>query len=325
MKRRKVNSTMVAELAGVSQSTVSLVANHSPLISRTTSEAVIRSARKLGYPLLPQNRSHCLALLLTTGHSMQHYQSSILSAAFEVFMRRNIRMDILSVSHLETLNERVFSGAVTLSALPGLNRRWQELELNLPLIRLTQKGSPAAGIWSVYNDPEAEVRTILKHLHANGHRKIGMYLRRTKKEEEQLSEQTGKVFRRQLELSGVSSAEQLVSYSEGKHDAGLERRIDSLLEQGITALTVIPGESTLKMLNYLNRHGIRIPKDLSVVTREIPGILDCWDPPLTAYEPDYTAHLERAVDLIEAHYNHQSLKNIAIPGRLIERGSVRKI
>ncbi|MBO4632536.1 MAG: LacI family DNA-binding transcriptional regulator, partial [Lentisphaeria bacterium] len=135
----------------------------------------------------------------------------------------------------------------------------------------------------------------------------------------------GKVFRRQLELSGVSSAEQLVSYSEGKHDAGLERRIDSLLEQGITALTVIPGESTLKILNYLNRQGIRIPKDLSVVTREIPGILDCWDPPLTAYEPDYTAHLERAVDLIEAHYNHQSLKNIAIPGRLIERGSVRKI
>ena len=62
MKRGKINSTMVAKLARVSQSTVSLVANHSPLISRATSEAVIRAARKLGYPLLPQNRSHCLAL-----------------------------------------------------------------------------------------------------------------------------------------------------------------------------------------------------------------------------------------------------------------------
>ena len=240
-------------------------------------------------------------------------------------MRRGIRMDILSVNHLETLNERVFSAAIALSSLPSLTQKWRALELNLPLIRLTQKGSPGDGIWSVYNDPEAEVRTVLDHLHARGHRKIGLYLRRTMKEEGLLSEQTGRIFRRELEKDGVSPAKTLVSYSGRSHDAGLERRIDLLLKQGITALAVIPGESTLRILNHLRKKGIRIPQDLSLVSREIPGVLEYWDPPITVYAPDYTAHLNLAVDLLEGYYRSRPMRDIAVPGRLIERDSVRRI
>ena len=323
--KNKVNSTMVAARAGVSQSTVSLVAGGSPRISRTTCEAVIRAARELGYPLLPRNREHRFALLATTDHSLHHYQTSVISAAFEVFMKRSIRMDILSVHHLETLNERVFSGAIALSSLPSLTQKWRALELNLPLIRLTQKGSPGDGIWSVYNDPETEVRTVLDHLHARGHRKIGLYLRRTMKEEELLAEQTGRIFRCELEKDGISPAKTLVSYSGRSHDAGLERRIDLLLKQGITALAVIPGESTLRILNHLRKKGIRIPQDLSLVSREIPGVLEYWDPPITVYAPDYTAHLNFAVDLLEGYYRSRPMRDIAVPGRLIERDSVRRI
>ena len=48
---KKVNSTMVARLAGVSQGTVSLVANNSARVSDETRRKVIDAARVLGYPL----------------------------------------------------------------------------------------------------------------------------------------------------------------------------------------------------------------------------------------------------------------------------------
>lgn len=325
MSRKKVNSTMVARRAGVSQTTVSMVANLNPRISPATSQAVIRAARELGYPLLPQNRTRSLALLVTTDHAIQQYQASLFSAAFHVFSQRNIRMDILSVHHLDTLNERAFSGAVSLSSMPELPQKWQALSLNLPLIRLTQKAYPKHGIWSVYNDPDFELQTILRYLRARGHTKIAMYLRRTKFEEEQLSEQTGRLFRQQLKISGLEDPDPFISYSQGVRDADLPRRVDALLQLGISALICIPGESTLKILNHLNRIGVRVPDDLSIVSREIPGVLDLWSPGITAYAPDYIAHMECAADLIDAHYRHLPMRNIAIPGTLIERQSVKSL
>ncbi len=130
---KKVTSTMVAGLAGVSQGTVSMVVHNSPRISAETRQAVLRAARSLGYPLIPQNRCRNVAVIVSTDHAVNVFQSMLLSALFEEFPRHNCRMEIVSADDLAILNERIISGAVSLSGAADLNRRWQEFS-GIPLV-----------------------------------------------------------------------------------------------------------------------------------------------------------------------------------------------
>ena len=76
---KKVNSTMVARLAGVSQGTVSLVANNSARVSDETRRKVIDAARVLGYPLR-QCRNRMVGVIVSRRPSLVSYRMMMLAA-----------------------------------------------------------------------------------------------------------------------------------------------------------------------------------------------------------------------------------------------------
>ena len=94
-----------------------------------------------------------------------------------------------------------------------------------------------------------------------------------------------------------------------------------------TALIIIPGDTALELCALLRRRGLKIPDDISIVSREFDRVLEFCDPPVSAMRPDYEAMSEAAVSMLENALQGRLdlLKDRRIPGSFISRGSIRNL
>ncbi len=292
---KKVNSTMVARQAGVAQSTVSLVVNNRPGVSEYTRRRVLETARRLGYILSPGSGALLLGVIVSGYRAMNSYMAMTITAVKEEIHRRNYRLEMFDSSDVELINDRVVAGAISLSNDPELHSRWKELR-NVPLVRFVYKSSHSDNIYSVYSDYQADLRLVFRYLHRMGHRRIGLYLERTPAQEQLMLDHTGEEFRNLLEADGVAGAAKLVSYA---GTGTMAERLRGLLAAGSTALVVIPGDAALQVQRELGRFNLRIPEDISLISREYSNVSEYMSPPTTTLLPDYPTMAGHAVDMIE--------------------------
>lgn len=164
---------------------------------------------------------------------------------------------------------------------------------------------------------------IFAFLHKKGHRRIGLILGRTREQEEHLLVKTGIAFPEILKKSGIEEPEKLVSYLDG---SSIQTRLNSLLKQEPTALVVIPGDTALEVCGELNRQGLKIPDDISILSREYDNVSEHLLPPMTTIRPGYAEMSVEALNLLEQMIAHKTPKgDIACPGYLIERESVKQL
>lgn len=320
---KKVNSTMVARAAGVSQATVSRVLNNHPAVDERTRHAVLAAAASLEYSVRIRGKHLRVGIVMSKNTPIGSYQAMALSALKTDVYRRSWQLEIVFNEDLAVLGSRALSGAVSISGDRDLNCRWSEFT-TLPLVRFAARSSHSDNIYSVYTDEEPLWREMLKKLHDLGHRRIGLLLRRTRSADSVLYENYGELFPRLMAGFGLADAEEFVSY--GEAGIPLAERLDSLLVRGVTALVVIPCDTALEVCAELRKRGIRIPDDLSLITRDFAGVAEFWDPPLTVLRPDYAAMSASALDLLERLVRgERDVEDIAIPGTLILRESVRRI
>lgn len=313
---------MVAREAGVAQSTVSLVVNNKTRVSDDTRKRVIAAARKLGYIPEPQSRRNLIGIIISSYRVMNSYQAMTLTALKEEIHRRGWRMEIINNNDVELLNDRVVCGAVSISGDHALNERWRSLK-SIPLVRFASESSHIDNIYSVYSDFRTNLKLIFRHLRGKGHRRIGLILGRTEEQEAHLLVKTGIVFREILAMDGFLEPDAFVSYAD---EFPLRKRLEALLSRNITALTVIPGDTALEVGKELSRLRIRIPEDLSLITREYSNVSEYLTPPMTTLLPDYPAMASAALDLLDRLLKHETPPgDIACPGRLILRDSVKDI
>lgn len=314
---KKVNSTMVARLAGVSQGTVSLVANNSARVSDETRRKVIDAARVLGYPLR-QCRNRMVGVIVSRRPSLVSYRMMMLAALLEEASARNCRVEVVCCEDIGVLNDRTVTGAIDISIDRSLVERWETLK-NLPLVRLFGRGAPAANIYSVYPDSRRNMRQVVDFLRGLGHRRIGALLYHSESWECELSlERNGLELIRCFASAGISPLEEPVVFSAGPE---LSSHLDRMLSRGVTALVAIPGDFGIRVCSELARRGVRIPEEFSVVTLEYGGLCENWIPPLTALSRDYRSLAGAAFDLLDRVASGESAENIALPGTLLERGS----
>ena len=320
---RKITSTMVAKAAGVAQSTVSLVLNNSPKVAVETQRAVLDAARALGYPLIPQNNRRFIGIILSREISSASYQTMCLEALKQVISERGFRMELVCSEDIPLLNERAICGAIAISGIPSINQEWAQYK-TIPLVRIASCGNHRNNIYSVYNDVEANLGLALEHLRALGHRRIGLLLGWSRSHECLLREKYGEVFLRQLSKYGTETPELLLAYED--ENELIEHSLQKLLEQNITSLIIIPGDTALKVGAQLRKKGIKIPEQLSLITREYPGVTEFWDPPLTALLPDYKELASQAINILEKLINREkNVCDVMVPGVLIKRASVAQM
>lgn len=320
--KKKFTSTDIAHCCGCSQTTVSRVLNNHPLVDPRTREAVLDCAREHGYPIRGKQGKLRIGIVFSRTTAIDGYQSMALNALKDAVYRRGYQMQIIFNEDLESLNNNPVSGAIAVTGDMSLNHRWAETTI-LPLIRFGAKGCHADGIYSVFSDESTLVERAVRELGNAGHRKIALFLRRSQAKDLSLAENVSAPFRRAMRKILPAGEEILISY--GGENLSTGKRLDSLLRKKITALIVIPGDTALEVCSLIKKRGLKIPHDISVISREYDHVLEYHTPPLTAMRPDYETMSGTALSMLETILNDPSavVKDAQIPGIFISRQSVR--
>ena len=80
-----------------------------------------------------------------------------------------------------------------------------------------------------------------------------------------------------------------------------------------------------RLVKAMQKHGIRIPEDISLMGMEAEELNTSFYPPITAIRQDFEKLAQFTVDaLTQAIEKRTPVKNIRVPYTLIERSSVRK-
>jgi LacI family transcriptional regulator len=328
--------TDIAKLAGVSQSTVSLVINHmsGAKVSKTTRETVLRIARELGYPVerhahhaAAQSRNLIVYLtdeLTTSPHAMQTidgakdaaWEHDCLVAVFAtrgdpaleaaVFARMLDHPALLGVIY-----STIFTRAVTVPAA-----------LSATPVVLLNCHTRDRGRASVVPSELLGGFAATMHLIESGHRRIGFI------NGEQWIEAAAerlKGYRQALSTADIPFDPALVRSGDWQVAAGYDNALALLdLAQRPTALFCANDLMAIGALDAARERNLLVPRDLSVVGYDDQDIARYTHPPLTTVLlPNYEMGRWAADALIaQVRGNHSSKAIIKMECPLVARDSV---
>jgi DNA-binding LacI/PurR family transcriptional regulator len=293
---KRVRSRDVAELAGVSRTTVSFVLNDVPgmRISAETRQKVLNAAKELDY------HPDASARRLVTGRTqiLAYVERQSPEQAFaDAFMPQVLRgvHDAASMKGyeilfapipLESTNGR-FTGLLRGRHVDGIilsGPRTDDLELR----RLVESMSPIVlqGQWpevdaaSVDVDNVKAARLATEHLIRLGHKRLGMIVHAPASFTASKSRVQG--FREAITANGLQLDEDLIVYADFTPGSG-EAALHSLLRSNDapTALFVSSDTVAIGVIRAAQALGFSLPDDLAIVGFDDIPISDYLDPPLT--------------------------------------------
>lgn len=335
---RKATATMwqVAERAGVSQATVSLVLNNvgGSRVNEVTRARVMDAVHELGY------RTNAFAKSLRSGESgmIGFISDEVASSPFAGGLLKGAQLlawetgnVILSVDTFDEpglekaaidmmLSYRV-TGVVYASMYHRILDIPRELKSVPTVVVNAQDGS--GRILSIFPDEEGGGYDATTHLLEAGHTRIAMI--NIQSEDSDLPAGLGRVagYRRALAEAGIAEDPRLIRYGHGVVEDGLVMTRD-LLEQHMPPTAIFCGNDRIAWGAYraLESLGLRIPDDVSIVGFDNQEMLaPNLDPPLTTIELPYERMARKALGLLLEHNPHEPLSN-PIECSLIRRGSV---
>lgn len=324
----------VAELAGVSVSTVSRALRDVPGISAATRKRVRQIAQEVGYvPSLAGSRlatGKTGTVAIVTPSLSKWFFGQILAAAGGVLREAGYDVLLYELADAATRG-RFFDGPTLQGRADGvlilsLQPTPEELSIlstqGLPVAVL---GSEQQGIPGVRVQDRQAGRSAVRHLLNLGHEQIGFI---------GIKEPAGST------LGGVPPAQRLLGYRDAIAEAGLDARPDSeafeensmaggsvamaqllCAEIPLTAVFVVSDEMAFGALRTLRKAGISVPGDISVVgfdNHELSELLE-----LTTMDHSVTRQGSEAARLLLA-----SLKTtgsapaaVTVPATLVIRES----
>lgn len=324
----------VAELAGVSVSTVSRALRNVPGISEETRKRVQRIARELGYvPSIAGSRlatGKTRTVAIVTPSLSKWFFGQVLAAAGSVMREAGYDVLLYELAD-EATRGRFFDGP----ALPGRADGVLILALQptpAELEALTEQGLPLAvlgseqpGVPCVRVEDRDAGRSAVRHLLNLGHERIAFI---------GIEQAAGNT------LGGVPPAQRLLGYRDALSEAALDHRPEyEVFEENTTAggssamarllcaeipptaVFVASDEMAFGVLGTLRGAGISVPGDMSVVgfdNHELSGLLD-----LTTMDHSVTRQGAEAARLLVSalQASETSETTLMVPATLVVRGS----
>jgi LacI family transcriptional regulator len=308
----------VAKESGFSSTTVSIVLNNAPLaryIPAVTKKRIERAAQKLGYRpnqfarSLRSKRSHTVGVmvvdmtdpyctLILRGIENTLYQSSYLPILTDVHNERS-RFE----RYLEMLLDRRVEALIVLA-------NWLFLDINL-LADLEKSSIPTImigcelkndSISSVIVDNEVGGYIALEHLHSLGHRKIAL-IRGPKALTDSsprwrgirsCAKQCGMELDARLVMDLPESRDPISSFESGY------KLTEDLIRQKrpFTALLAFDDMSAFGAIRALNKAGIRVPEQCSVIGFDDVSTSAIYSPSLTTVRQPMEAMGTSAVGIV---------------------------
>jgi len=328
----------VAQLAGVSKATVSLVisgrAASSPIrISQETQERVLAAARQLGYSVnviarnMSAERTHTLGLVT---HDFVEYGPATILASAQAAARAHEHF--LMVAGTELGADAIYEQIMRLDswrvdgifvAIPMMGE-WhqaliQRLQLHIPVVWL-EGAALSAGINSVGVDNVRGGKLAVEHLVALGHRRIGLIAG----PHHWLAAQHRLLgWQRAMAAAGIGPADAAVAEGDWTTPGGY-RAAHTLLDRcpDLTAIVAHNDNMALGAIRALRERGLRVPTDVSVVGYDDIPSAPYLDPPLTTVRQNLARVGQVAVDLlIQAGHDPALIRQETVTPELIVRES----
>lgn len=309
----------IAEAAGVSSTTCSLILNNKPInVSAETKQKVINTAQEMGYNY--KQKIHNFGLIVPDLENL--YYTELIKNISHTVQKWGYNLVILDSNNStdqELRNLQQFYQAKVDGILISLISDRTDL---FPLISLVRKitaskipivlldySISALGCHSVSMDDYYGGYMATKHLIDLGHRKIGCIRRNMDNPLVPPNRTSG--FRAALSEAKIPYSKDLMIDGKftvecGYHSAPL------LLERGATAIFAHNDMIALGVYHYLREHHIRIPEDVSLVGFDGVPIISSLELPLTTVVQPIPSIAERSIDILMDSLQNPTADRIAI-------------
>ncbi len=290
----KVTLEMVAQLAGVSPSTVSRILNGTAVVSDEKRSAVDQAIAKLGFVPNPVARGLAGGRTLSIGVVSQAIDSPFYGAA-----QRGIELELAPAGYsplfmsghwqadeearcIDVLQSRrvdgliVLTGRLTDSALRSVAR-------TLPLV-VTGRALRGSNLMSLDFDNREGARQATQHLIDLGHRRIA-FIGGDAQHPDAVDRLLG--YRSAIESAGLRFEPSLVSQGNFSEESG-QRAVDQMMSRGVcfSAIFAANDQMAFGAALGLYRRGRRVPDDVSLIGfDDLAGSLYMVPPLTTVHNP----------------------------------------
>ena len=333
----RVRSYDVAELAGVSQSTVSRALAGSAAITEATRTRVVEAARKLGYQVddraarLRSGRTETIAVVVigqagAPPSSVNPFNFALLGSVCAEAADRGLH----SLVSFQSEEERFFSqfvergqaDAVIVIGTTTNQPAWD-------YFRAANDGQPHMAFWGSPFDDHAAIRSdnmaggrlAVDVLLGAGYRRIA-FIGDTTSTQRQFAERYDG-YCAALRENGLEPRAAAAGSGETRQDQG-RAAIADLLDGGDPPDAVFAACDAMAFgaVAELRARGVALPQDFGIIGFDGLGGGALCEPPLTTIEPDFGAAAKLLIDAGLAP--QEDALSARVPVRLIERASVRK-
>ncbi|MFZ3070313.1 MAG: LacI family DNA-binding transcriptional regulator [Anaerolineaceae bacterium] len=340
--QKRVTSHDVADLAGVSRTTVSFVFDDEKqfVIRPETRQKVKDAARQLGYypnasaRALASNRAKAIGLIMTRSPRYivsDSFLPQIIGGMLDVVKQQHLGLLIEWVepgqqlkTYMELTKARHIDGMILLTPRfddVGLNALEQ---LDIPSVLMGE--IPGLNLCSVDIDNTASAHMAVNHLIELGHTHIACITNAHSAYSSASQRLLG--YRQALVDAGLDTDKTLIRQADFDAVSGYTQ-MQSLLESkaDFTAVFVASDNVALGAVAAIHEAGLSIPEDISVVGfDDIPESV-FFTPPLTSVHVPAVEIAQQSCNLLMRLMKGETPENrsIILPTQLIPRGSTREI
>ena len=342
MRNKRVTSQDVADLAGVSRTTVSLVLNdvEGINISTETRQKVRDAADQLSYipnataQALATQRARAIGLIMT--RSPHHIASDtflpqILGGLLDTVKQHKLRLLIESVEaehqdrvYLELARAKHIDGMILLT--PRINDSGLKKleEVDVPAVLMGELGD--SNLYSVDVDNRLAARKAVDYLLGLGHTRIACISNAPPSYSASPDRVLG--YKDALTVAGIMPDDELIRYADFDPQSGFNS-MQSLLASGknFTAVFVASDNVAMGAKSALREAGLRIPDDISLIGFDDIPWAKYSDPPLTTIRlPAQDLASEACLlllDLMQGHVRDE--QRLVLDTELVVRKSCRKL
>lgn len=299
----------VAELAGVSEATVSRVINAKPGVAESTRRAVLDVLSDLGYREVP-SRSNGSGIVGIVTPELENPIFPLLAQTVESRLARHELMALVCPSTSETIAEQDYLDHLTRTRAAGIvvvNGRYAQDGFGYdPYLRILDNGIPVVlvnGIFpgcplpAVAVDLSAAARLAVQHLVRLGHTRIGCLTGPYRYSTSQLFVDGYRDAMRAVPEQTDIVSETLFTLEGGR--AGMAK----LLEEGCTGVVAASDLMALGAITAARSWGARVPEDVSVIGSDGTPLSTLTDPPLTTLRQPVDRMAAAAVSALLAQLN----------------------
>jgi len=337
LQRREVSIADIAQVAGVSHTTVSRALRDSPLISVDTRERIHRLAEEMGYTpnaiaqSLQTRQTYTLGLVVTSiadpflGDVVKGVEEVARAAGFSVLLSASHNDPEQEMAIIETFHRRRVDGILVASSRLTSDYKKRLDRLRVPTVLINGQAEAQDGLlhWVAVDD-RVGAQMAVQHLLQLGHRAIG-YIGASSRPRSNRQRLEG--YRSALEAASISFDEARVVMAPGieasdeEDVAAGEASLPALLACGVTAIFCYNDMIAVGVQVACRERGIVIPRDLSVVGFDDIRMAGYVNPPLTTIRQPKVELGSRAAQLLLDLLDRRPVQDHLLSPVLVHRSS----